>query len=109
MNRLDRAYSLVPSANCKGLCRESCGPVLASLEERQRIMERHRLELGFDPKTLTCHLLFNGKCTVYEDRPLLCRLWGVAEKMPCTFGCDAPVMPRKDEKKAMELVYGRNL
>jgi hypothetical protein len=37
---------------------------------------------------LTCSALDGvGRCSVYEERPLLCRLWGAVEKMTCQFGC----------------------
>lgn len=107
MKRVDRAYALVPSANCKGLCQESCGPIVASFAEESRILERHRAVIDFDKATLTCNQLKDGKCAIYADRPLLCRMWGVVEKMPCLFGCDAPTMPKKDERKAFELIYGK--
>lgn len=106
-NRLDRAYAMVPHLSCKGLCAESCGPVPASVAERTRILKRHAAYLDFHQKTLTCNLLKDGKCSVYEDRPLLCRLWGAVEKMPCVFGCvpDGGVMNKRDELKAFDLVY----
>jgi Fe-S-cluster containining protein len=28
-----------------------------------------------------------GLCTVHDERPLICRLWGVVENMPCPHGC----------------------
>jgi hypothetical protein len=28
-----------------------------------------------------------GRCTVYEVRPMLCRLWGAVEGMRCDRGC----------------------
>ncbi len=27
------------------------------------------------------------RCTVYERRPLICRLYGMTEELPCPFGC----------------------
>ncbi len=98
---------MVPSANCKGLCAESCGPIVPSFAEDMRIMERHNVSIDFDKTTLTCSLLKDGKCSIYEDRPLLCRLWGVVEKMPCVFGCETPTMSKKAEDKAFGLVYGK--
>lgn len=39
-------------------------------------------------KTLTCPLLNpDGKCSVYADRPAICRIWGVVKEMRCPFGC----------------------
>jgi len=34
-----------------------------------------------------CTNLVLGKCKTYEDRPTVCRLWGVTETMECSFGC----------------------
>ena len=31
--------------------------------------------------------LQEGRCTIYDDRPLVCRLWGAAENLICPFGC----------------------
>lgn len=31
---------------------------------------------------------FIGRCSVYEIRPLICRLWGVVETMKCHYGCE---------------------
>jgi hypothetical protein len=28
-----------------------------------------------------------GRCRIYSDRPMVCRLWGVVESMPCPYGC----------------------
>ena len=36
---------------------------------------------------LACPLLRHGRCTVYAQRPLVCRLWGVTESMECPHGC----------------------
>jgi Fe-S-cluster containining protein len=37
--------------------------------------------------SLTCPYLEEERCTVYEVRPLICRLWGLVESMPCPWGC----------------------
>lgn len=36
---------------------------------------------------LDCPLLENERCSVYEVRPMICRLWGLVESMPCPWGC----------------------
>lgn len=108
MNKLDRAYAMVPGFECKGLCQESCGPVIPSEAEESRILKRQGAIVDYDKKTLTCHLLTDGRCEIYADRPLLCRLFGAVKKMRCPHGC-APVnglMTTREENRAMELVYG---
>ncbi len=41
-------------------------------EARRRIRER-----GLDPHEQACALLLDGRCTVYEQRPLICRSHGL--------------------------------
>jgi Fe-S-cluster containining protein len=34
-----------------------------------------------------CPALRDGRCSVYADRPTICRLWGATKSMPCPHGC----------------------
>jgi Fe-S-cluster containining protein len=34
-----------------------------------------------------CPALKDGRCSVYEQRPTICRLWGATESMRCPHGC----------------------
>lgn len=92
---LERIYRAIPTVHCKGLCAESCGPVDMSPVERRRIAA-----LGVDiPKPdvaavladggHVCPALTAGHCSVYDARPVICRLWGATQSMPCPFGCEA--------------------
>jgi Fe-S-cluster containining protein len=36
---------------------------------------------------LACPMLVMGQCSIYENRPTICRFYGVVEDMPCEFGC----------------------
>ena len=91
LRELDTAYATIPSSNCKGLCQECCGPVGMTRLEWDRIIARVGKTPSPTPeqaKRLECPLLADGKCTVYDIRPLVCRLWGVEPSMPCPFGCE---------------------
>ena len=97
--KLDKIYKKLPKLNCKGLCTESCSLIKVGELERKRIKEF----LGNDPfipqedflqtimsmkkEEWACKLLKDGKCTVYNIRPLICRLFGLVKKMECPFGC----------------------
>jgi Fe-S-cluster containining protein len=35
-----------------------------------------------------CPLLRHGRCTVYDARPMICRLWGLDDFMVCPHGCE---------------------
>ena len=102
-------YDELPSLNCKGLCANSCGPIdmtdverghlrdlgveipVFTVEAARRWAENQRVDdcpalgpMGSHPLLPNVRI---ARCTVYEDRPLICRLWGLAESMPCPHGC----------------------
>lgn len=92
---LGEVYALIPAIECKGLCAKSCGPIMCEPAEAKRLGVPFRVVEGqhdavalvsFDRK-MRCALLRNGRCTAYERRPAICRLWGVVETMPCLWGC----------------------
>lgn len=95
-DNLERIYRAVPSVACQGLCAEYCGPIDMSDEERRRITARgvtiphasETLQAMADGADGECPALMDGRCSVYEDRPLICRLWGAVESMPCPHGCE---------------------
>lgn len=104
MIALEELYARVPAIECRGKCQNSCGPIDASYAERERIFalgveiprfsgERaqawaeHKRVMP-DGSSLVCPAIgIFGQCRVYEARPLICRVWGVAESMPCEHGC----------------------
>jgi hypothetical protein len=49
------------------------------------------LKVGTDGRPLARHvcsmLTDDGRCSVYEDRPMICRLFGAANGMECHRGC----------------------
>ncbi|MGC4886617.1 hypothetical protein [Micromonospora sp. DT227] len=82
---LEQLYAQLPQIQCKGFCVESCGPIAMSPLERQRIKERG---IEITPLAPTCPALAQiGLCSVYEVRPMICRLWGLVEQMACPWGC----------------------
>jgi hypothetical protein len=61
--------------------------------------------LGYAPKgdisTWTCPMLDGNRCSVHPVRPLICRMWGVAENMLCPHGCTAERTLSWDEGQAL--------
>lgn len=113
LNEIRELYAQLPTIACKGLCANSCGPIDMSNVERRQLAHLGVTIPVFDSshhrrwaegERLDCPALVEkkshpfaaklrmGKCSVYADRPLICRLWGVAESMPCPSGCE--VSPR---------------
>lgn len=98
--RLKVIYSQLPTVKCKWLCHDACGPVRMTMSatEARRIDRALGEPLDHDPVTLTCTALGPDKrCRVYEQRPLVCRVYGVARRLPCGFGCQ-PVRVMDDKE-----------
>src|SRR5688572_3091327 len=89
--RLAALYAQVPQPNCKGLCSTSCGAISMHPRERQRIRDlgvtiphhQDALDTLIHDGEYTCPALKDDRCTVYDDRPMICRLWGSVDGMPC--------------------------
>jgi Fe-S-cluster containining protein len=92
---LEALYAELPAIECKGECAHSCKEIVVSHLELRRIVKRRRVRMRAremapviriegDP----CPYLRHGRCTVYEARPMLCRLWGLTEEMVCPHGCE---------------------
>lgn len=98
---LDRIYAQVPEAGCRGLCVGACGvvvPIEGAEARRVRAAQaRAGVAAGWDEETLTCNALTpDGRCAIYDDRPLVCRVYGVVEGMLCEHGCqEVPLLSRR--------------
>jgi len=63
-----------------------CGPVTASSEELARLPVKSEAEHDAALAEYNCvHLGPNG-CEVYDQRPLICRLFGTTPRLPCPHG-----------------------
>jgi hypothetical protein len=102
---LDDVYRQIPPLDCKGLCLDSCGPISMSRQEEAVLLARGvnippmaeavaAIERGED---YYCPALEDGHCSVYDDRPTICRLWGATRSMPCPHGCTPDDALTQDE------------
>jgi hypothetical protein len=100
-------YRKLPGIPCKGLCVDSCGPVAVGAAEHRR-MTAAGGPFTYQPETERCGYLVDGRCTVYRDRPFICRLWGVEESMRCPYGCVPDrVVPHDEGVALLERLAGR--
>lgn len=78
----------LPSIICQGKCVASCGPLPVTPTGLARMSKAIGKPLTVD-NNMVCSALDQGtgRCRGYEKRPLICRLWGVAEGMECAHGC----------------------
>lgn len=98
----------LPCDECKGKC---CTFVPFSPEEFSEITAKHPIPLpakverfglaylvSKGDQDCTCAYLKDGKCSIYEDRPLVCRQYGEVAQMPCKY-----LYPKKAEEEAVLL------
>lgn len=93
MSRLDELYSQIPKFKCIEGCTDCCGPVPANPEESKRIGKKPGV--FYDEHGLLCEFAKDGGCSVYENRPLVCRIFGTVPSEPmltCPHECK-PMFP----------------
>jgi len=81
-----------PPMRCDDGCGECCGPAPATQAEFDRVVA-YVIEHKITPKDqgITCPLYLDGKCSVYEVRPLICRAFGHVEGLSCPRGYNVDV------------------
>ncbi|MDO6441689.1 YkgJ family cysteine cluster protein [Marinobacter sp. 2_MG-2023] len=76
----------IPSFECVPGCHDCCGPVTTSPEEMSRLPVKSDAEHEAALEDFNCVHLGPEGCRVYEERPLICRLFGTTQNMPCPNG-----------------------
>ncbi|NMR25101.1 YkgJ family cysteine cluster protein [Pseudoalteromonas sp. NEC-BIFX-2020_015] len=78
-----RLRTNIPSFKCVEGCHDCCGPVTTSSEEMSRLPVKTDAEHEAALNEFNCVHLGPKGCTVYDERPLICRLFGTTPRMPC--------------------------
>lgn len=98
---LDALYATLPTVACQGRCQSACSLIPMSDREAARLTAATLAPPGYHVATKTCRYLTPaGRCNVYAVRPLICRLYGVVETMPCPHGCQPDRWLTHDEGHA---------
>ena len=84
--QLEFLRSQIPSFKCIPGCHDCCGPVTTSSEEMARLPVKTEAEHTAALAELNCPLLGCDGCEVYEERPLICRLFGTTPTLACPNG-----------------------
>jgi len=107
-----RLYDEIPGFECVPGCSECCGPVPAHEWETNRLgIEDAESVTAAALKCLTgvevkkCPLLEGGKCSVYENRPLMCRLFGTVEDLKCPYGKAPEKLLTKSQAAGIMAIY----
>lgn len=103
-DRLEALYASLPALECLGLCIESCGTITMGLHEQRRVERQTGEPLRtMDRIVDNCPYLEDRRCSVYEVRPLVCRLWGLVDspELRCEYGCTPERWLTRDEALAL--------
>lgn len=97
---LEAIYARLPAVPCKGLCAIGCGTMsLTDLEARRlqvtaHVKPRTVIKVLADgppsterPRQRCIYLTPADRCSVYAQRPLICRIWGAVKGLSCPHGC----------------------
>ena len=108
---LKSIYNKIPSMQCKSGCSDCCGIAPIIKEEAEKLGVNGSL-LPFDENMRCKYIGENGGCTIYEDRPFICRLFGTTldPALICPHGCSPQVMLTKEQASNLFALYitGRN-
>ena len=95
---LEKLYAQIPTFDCKPGCSECCGVVPVSG------IEAESLPPIVEKKGKDCQFISPFGCTVYENRPLMCRLFGAVNHraLTCPYGAGPEL--KLEDSKAREIV-----
>jgi Fe-S-cluster containining protein len=88
-------YNEIPVSNCKNGCSECCTNMIQFSPSELKQMG------GYEYNGVCSHLK-NGKCSIYENRPFICRIFGTSELLKCE---DCTPEKYLNEKETIELVH----
>ena len=101
LTEIQKLYQRIPSFSCKEGCTRCCDNWVQSAPE-----EAARCS-GFDFCERNCPKLTESGCSVYENRPLICRLFASSELMPCPYGFGPEKPLSAEETKEILQIYLR--
>lgn len=97
-------YKMIPKFECIKGCNECCGPV-PIIQQEAKNLNLKTCMLPFAHKSLNCKYSSKQGCTIYEKRPLLCRLFGVVQKMACPYGGKPEKLLSQEQENQILKIY----
>ena len=84
-DKLKAFYNKIPAFKCIPGCTDCCGPVPFSKSEWEAIKDKRGWDIN---KGIMCPYANSG-CDIYDQRPLICRIFGAADHpmLKCPRGC----------------------
>jgi len=111
-NLIRQIRARIPTFECRPGCTDCCGVVPWSPWEAARLGDRAALaaaglEALAERAPERCPFAQSGRCAVYEERPVMCRLFGVVEDLRCPHGCGPQTLLTRAQARAILEDYFR--
>ena len=78
--------SRIPEFTCVAGCHDCCGPIMDSTEEMSHLPSVADAKRETALAKWDCPHLGVAGCEVYDERPLICRLFGTTTRLKCPHG-----------------------
>lgn len=102
MKTLKELYDSIPKFACTPGCNLCCGPTPCNAIEQQAL-NIHQAVTPINPLNNTCLFSTPNGCSKYNDRPLMCRLYGTVKMLQCPKNNKPKeFLTPKQEKKLMQ-------
>lgn len=98
---LHKIRKLIPKMECIEGCHECCGPVVFTKTEWDKVRIKRQAV------SIHCPYITDNSCEIYDNRAILCRLFGVVERMPCPYGMRPEQILTKDEEARILRLWGK--
>lgn len=95
----------IPEFSCIPGCHDCCGPILASTEEVSRLPPISEVDHVAALAKWNCPHLGPTGCQVYEERPLICRLFGSTPRLRCPHGRRPEIMVDPELEMKIEIYF----
>lgn len=112
--KLADVYARLPRIECKRLCVSSCEPIAWSRSEGHAMRRAAGVKsIGLVGPDMLCPMLDReaGLCTIYEARPLICRLFGLVDNdlLRCRYGCVPERWVTPEEVRELFILVGKQM
>jgi len=93
----------IPEMECIPGCTDCCGHTPWSKFEWELLTDEQRD--SFDFFSFKCSFCKDGGCSIYNDRKLICRMFGVMEGQPCPRGVRPQQILDKETANSIGRMY----
>lgn len=110
MSSLKELYNKIPKFTCIPGCHACCGPVPCNPEE-QAALHLGTPIIPTKIDNVTCIFLTDQGCSVYANRPFMCRLFGTTQNIRCPRGAkpNKLLTPKQEKKILQKYITGSNM